>query len=130
MSLSTDDRELLSEVRAGLGLSSEAAVTDDDLERELTESKRLLSREMYSRLAAGETLSFTGRERDALHSLLVLRAARLKGERGVGGGSPASQSVPRVVSVGSATRTNFGDSQLNFHRDALRRALSEVTDGN
>lgn len=129
MSLSTNDRELLSEVRAGLGLSSEAAVTDDDLERELVESKRLLSRELYSRLSAGETLSFTGRERDALHSLVVLRAARLKEKRGVGGPT-GSQSVPRVISVGSAARTDFGDSQLNFHRDTLRRALSEVTDGN
>ena len=125
MSLSTDDRELLSEVRAGLGLSSEAAVTDDDLERELGEAKRLLSRELYSRLAAGETLSFTGAERDALEALVTLRAARLKGQE-----SAASASIPRVVSVGKATRTDFGDSHLNFKRDTLRRALAEVTNGN
>jgi len=125
MSLSTDDRELLSGVRAGLGLSSEAAVTDDDLERELTEAKRLLSRELYSRLAAGETLSFTGAERSALEALVTLRAARLKGA-----GVAASAEIPRVVSIGKATRTDFGNADLNFKRDALRLALSRITNGN
>lgn len=119
MSLSSQDRRLLSRVRKATGAQSESQLPPEVLERELEEAKEHLTEELRQSLDSSTLNFYTEDEaEEALFSLMCLRIrAHL-----VGSGT----GLPRTVS--HIRRFDFRDSQANFWRDELVRHLNRLTE--
>lgn len=116
MSLSGNDRRFLARVRRATGAKNESQIPPHVLEDELERAKAHLSEEIKESLESGTFNFHEDAAEDALYNLLCLRIwSRARG-----------RNAPRTVS--HIRRHDFEDSQANFWRDELVRALNRVTE--
>lgn len=126
----SSDKDLRAYLRRELGLGNASRVPDGDIDAEIRSAKAELSREVAQRVQNGDSLNFYGDNAEqALKNYTKIRFAPLARSRGEGKGlentaSRIPSTHPRRVS--QMRSTDFGDSEVNYWRDRMVRALNRI----
>lgn len=120
MTLSNNDRRLLSRVRKETGAQNESQLPPEDLERELERAKTHLNDELQQSLGTGSLNFYEGDSmEELLFSFLCLRVWSLTFER-----DNSNLRLPDTMAW--IRRHDFSNPQANYWRDNAIRNLNRL----
>lgn len=121
----SSDSALRAHLRKELGLNDSSRVPDDDLNAEITDAKRELSKAIAYRVETGDSFEFYGDQMaETLTNYMKVRISPLSSKKG----GPPQDRIPadHPASVSEIRHTDFGSSGVNFWRDRMIHYFNRI----